>query len=137
MGAVRKLRRLLDEVGDPLTPGDGPAVLDAVRHIVPGVIGVAPAGGKFSRAAAAEPRVKAGQVWLHRPSTPDGRRIPGREWVADFVEQLAQFPHGAHDDDVDAFSQLVAKWASPLMAPGMRVRLLRAGRDYQPHRRIF
>jgi hypothetical protein len=36
--------------------------------------------------------------------------VPGREWVLDFIEQLAMFPNGAHDDDVDAFTQLVARW---------------------------
>ena len=112
-------------------------MIDALRHEVPGVIAVPPQGGKFSRAAAAEPRVEAGQVWLPRPTTPGGRRILGREWVHDLIEQLAQFPHGAHDDDVDAFSQLLAKWASPLLPPGMTARLLRAGRDYRPPQRMF
>jgi len=30
--------------------------------------------------------------------------------VRDFVYQLTIFPHGAHDDDVDAFTQLLARW---------------------------
>ena len=43
-------------------------------------------------------------------STPSGAPMIGREWVTDFIEELARFPSGAHDDDVDAFSQLVAHW---------------------------
>ena len=89
---------------------NGPAVIDALKHEIPGVIAVTPEGGKYSRAAAAEPIVEAGNVYLPRPTTPNGAPIPGREWVLDFIEQLAAFPHAAHDDDVDAFTQLIARW---------------------------
>jgi predicted phage terminase large subunit-like protein len=89
---------------------NGAAVLDFLKTSVPGLIGVQPEGGKYSRASACQPRVEAGQVYLPRPRTPSGTLIPGREWVEDFIEQMAQFPHGAHDDDVDAFSQLLVKW---------------------------
>lgn len=116
---------------------NGPAVLDVLRGEVPGVIAVQPHGGKFSRASAAEPRLEAGQVYLPRPTTPDGRGILGREWVDDFIEQLAQFPQGAYDDDVDAFSQLMVQWATPLMSAAMVVGLLRRGQDYRPPRRVF
>jgi hypothetical protein len=72
-----------------------------------------------------------------RPTTPDGRRIPGRAWVDDVIEQLAAFPTGEHDDDVDAFSQLLVRWHRPALSPAIRVRMLRAGRDHTPVRRIF
>jgi hypothetical protein len=29
----------------------------------------------------------------------------GAEWVEDFINELASFPHGRHDDQVDAFGQ--------------------------------
>ena len=33
-----------------------------------------------------------------------------RAWVEDFIDQCAAFPNGAHDDDVDAFTQLPMRW---------------------------
>jgi len=55
---------------------------------------------KITRAHAASPFVEAGNVYL-----------PENEpWVYDFVEECAGFPNGAHDDQVDALTQLV-NWA--------------------------
>ncbi len=68
-----------------------------------------PTGGKVARAHAVQPRVEAGNVYLPNPC-PHGRLIPERAWVEDFVHQLCVFPHGTHDDDVDAFTQLVVQW---------------------------
>ena len=116
---------------------NGSAAIDTLRRQVAGVLPVGPHGGKYSRASAAEPRVQAGNVWLPRPTTPDGRPILGRAWVLDFIEQLAQFPYGAHDDDVDAFSQLLIQWQRPMMSAAIRKRIWRIGRDYVPERRIF
>jgi predicted phage terminase large subunit-like protein len=90
---------------------NGPAVIDVLKQHVPGIIAVRPAGGKESRAAACEPRVQAGNIYLPRPTAPGGTPIAGRAWVHDFIEQFAVFPRGAHDDDVDAFSQLLVQWA--------------------------
>jgi terminase large subunit-like protein len=73
------------------------------------LIAVEPKGGKWSRASAAQPIVEAGHVYLPRPMTLADHPIPARAWVADFIEALAVFPYGEHDDDVDAFSQLVAR----------------------------
>ena len=47
-----------------------------------------------------------------RPAT-HGRARPERAWVDDFLHQLCVFPTGAHDDDVDAFSQLIARCVRP------------------------
>jgi phage terminase large subunit-like protein len=55
---------------------------------------------KITRAHAASRFVEAGNVYL-----------PENEpWVYDFVEECAGFPNGAHDDQVDALTQLV-NWA--------------------------
>ena len=89
---------------------NGPAVIETLTHEIPGIIPVKPNGGKEQRAAACLPRVEAGNVHLPRPTAPNGRRIPARAWVDDFIEQLAVFPKGAHDDDVDAFTQLILRW---------------------------
>ena len=51
----------------------------------------------MSRAAAVSPEVEAGNWYLPHPGI--------APWVAGFVEECACFPHGAHDDQVDAWSQ--------------------------------
>ena len=92
---------------------NGPAVVDTLRHTIPGVIAVTPEGGKLARAAAVQPQIEAGQVWLPRARLADGRVRPGRAWVEDFVDTCAVFPKGAHDDDVDALTQLLVRWNRP------------------------
>jgi predicted phage terminase large subunit-like protein len=52
-------------------------------------------GDKVFCANMASPTVEGGRVFLPE----------GAPWVADFVEELSQFPFGEHDDQVDAFSQ--------------------------------
>jgi predicted phage terminase large subunit-like protein len=106
---------------------NGPAVMDLLRHVVPGLLPVTPQGGKFSRAAACQPRVEAGNVYLPRPTAPNGTRLPERAWVEDVIEQLAAFPRGAHDDDVDAFTQLLVHWRAPTRSADDWDRLLRVG----------
>jgi len=93
---------------------NGSAIIDVLRHQVPGIIAVKPDGNKVSRAHAAESRVEAGNIFLPNPR-PHGRLIPEREWVDDFVHQLTAFPAGAHDDDIDAFTQLVGRWNRPAL----------------------
>jgi predicted phage terminase large subunit-like protein len=76
------------------------------------VIAVTPDGGKYERAQAAKPMLEAGNIWLPNPR-PSGRLMPEREWVEDVLHQLCAFPTGSHDDDVDAFTQLVAHCVEP------------------------
>lgn len=48
---------------------------------------------KEVRAARVSPTVEAGVVYLPE----------GAPWVDEFIESMAKFPRGAHDDDVDSF----------------------------------
>ena len=112
-------------------------MIDTLRHEIPGIIAVQPQGDKVQRATACAPRVEAGNVYLPRPTGPTGRRLPARAWVDDFIEQLAAFPMGAHDDDVDAFTQLLLRWHPRRMSPEMMSRCLRAGSGPLPPRRRF
>jgi predicted phage terminase large subunit-like protein len=88
---------------------NGPAVISQLRNRVHGVVGYTPPDSKLARAIAASPTVKAGQVYLpahakFEPLLPDDDpRLPLT--VEDFVDELAAFPTGTHDDQVDAFSQ--------------------------------
>jgi predicted phage terminase large subunit-like protein len=76
---------------------NGPAVIQSLKHEISGLIEVNPEGGKMSRAAAGTPEIEAGNWYLPHPGI--------APWVPDFIEECASFPHGAHDDQVDAWSQ--------------------------------
>lgn len=76
---------------------NGPAVMDALKGEVSGLIPIEPDGSKIARAYAVTPLWAAGNVFL-----PSGDYYP---WVRDFVEELIAFPAGAHDDQVDSMTQ--------------------------------
>jgi predicted phage terminase large subunit-like protein len=77
-----------------------------LEYEIPGIIAVNPNGGKTARAQAISPLVEAGNVYLPHPDY--------APWVKDFIEECAQFPNGAHDDQVDAMTQALLRWQ---MAP--------------------
>lgn len=74
---------------------NGPAIIDTLHNEIPGIIAVNPEGGKESRAAAIQPAVQAGNVYLPE----------GAPWLEDFISEFAGFPTGRRDDQVDALSQ--------------------------------
>jgi predicted phage terminase large subunit-like protein len=76
---------------------NGPAIINALRRTVRGIVPVKPDGGKIARAYAVQPTVEGCYCYLPHP-----RIAP---WIEDFIRQLAQFPRGVHDDDVDACTQ--------------------------------
>ncbi|MEP0314144.1 phage terminase large subunit [Hyphomonas sp.] len=67
---------------------------------MPRPIGIRPEGSKADRMVTQSAQVEAGQVHLPVEA----------EWKADFLNELLAFPHGRHDDQVDAFSQFL-NWA--------------------------
>jgi predicted phage terminase large subunit-like protein len=73
---------------------NGPAIIEELGREIPGVIAITPEGGKIARAWAASPTVEAGGVYL-----------PREDWAQEVVEEAANFPNAAHDDDVDAMTQ--------------------------------
>lgn len=83
---------------------NGTAIVNALSSIVPGMIAIEPEGGKEARASVMQPYVEAGQVYL-----PDGA-----PWVHDYVTELAMFPHGKHDDQVDSSSQAITHLSTNL-----------------------
>lgn len=76
---------------------NGPAVISALHHKVPGIKGVLPRGSKVARASAYSMFVESGNCYLPHPSI--------ATWTLKFIENMAIFPNGEHDDDVDAWSQ--------------------------------
>ena len=113
---------------------NGPAVISALRKVVPGLIEVDPKGGKDARAHACVPLFSGGNVLLPHPERaeyPDGRR--GAVWVRGGVADLSLdaaegsyehtiigFPTGRYNDDMDATSQFLnhaaPSYASRLLA---------------------
>ena len=90
-GATRKL------VEDK---ANGPAVIDALKHAVPGIIPVEPDGSKTARAHAVTTFFEAGNVLLPHPE-----HCP---WVREYVAELTQFPGAPHDDQCFAAGTFVA-----------------------------
>jgi predicted phage terminase large subunit-like protein len=91
---------------------NGPAVIQSLKNEISGLIEVNPEGGKMSRAAAVSPEVEAGNWHLPHPGI--------APWVWDFIEECASFPNGAHDDQVDAFSQGGNHLRRPAVEPNIR-----------------
>jgi predicted phage terminase large subunit-like protein len=80
---------------------NGPAVLDALKSRIPGLIAVKPDGGKEARCSAVSPLFESGNVFI--PSTASS------PWVAELVEEWVSFPSSANDDQVDAMSQALTR----------------------------
>ena len=76
---------------------NGPAVINALRRQLGGLIPVEPEGSKYARAAAVSPFVHSMNVVL-----PTVELLPN---VAELLVEASGFPNHAHDDTVDAFSQ--------------------------------
>lgn len=74
---------------------NGPAVMDMLEGVLPGVVASQPNGDKMSRANAVLPQVEAGNVAL----------LEGEPWHDEFKGECAGFPNATYDDIVDALSQ--------------------------------
>src|SRR5580704_3202604 len=81
---------------------NGSAVIQMLANKIPGILPVNPSGGKIARASAISPLIEAGNVYLPHPQL--------YPWVNDFIEECAAFPNGAHDDQVDAMTQVILRW---------------------------
>lgn len=76
---------------------NGPAVIDSLKHAVPGIIPVNPDGSKTARAYAVTTVFESGNVYIPHPGA--------CAWAGDYVAELTQFPGAMHDDQVDATTQ--------------------------------
>ena len=88
---------------------NGPAVIQSLRHEIPGLVAVVPDGGKVARAQAVSPQVESGNVYLPHPAI--------APWVEAFVEECATFPNGRHDDQVDQISQALNRLRTMVTPP--------------------
>jgi predicted phage terminase large subunit-like protein len=87
---------------------------------IPGLIPVTPQGVKVARASAVSPLVEAGNVYLPHPS-----QAP---WVDGFIRECVTFPKGAHDDQLDAMTQLLLYWKT---APRQQLVILNRAGSYR------
>jgi predicted phage terminase large subunit-like protein len=72
-------------------------------------IAVLPEGDKITRMSAQTATIEAGYVLLPERAA----------WLHDFQTEVLQFPHGRHDDQVDALSQALAWVSRPRSRPGV------------------
>jgi predicted phage terminase large subunit-like protein len=78
---------------------NGAAIISTLRQTVSGVVAIDPKESKEARLQAVVPVFESGCVYL-----PSKILNP---WVQDYLHEFAMFPNGAHDDQVDATSQLL------------------------------
>lgn len=100
---------------------NGRAMIDTLKHDIPGIIAVNPLGPKEVRARAAAPEVEAGNIFL-----PDSRICP---WVHDLEDEFADFPNGRHDDICDTFTQYINNTRSikRVVPPKVPSKIIRVG----------
>lgn len=84
-------RKLVEE------KANGAALISTLRGEIEGIVAVNPSGSKEARLRSVAPTIEAGDVLI-----PDPAIAP---WVNDYIHELCSFPHGSHDDQVDATSQ--------------------------------
>lgn len=77
---------------------NGPTVIRILRERVPGIIPMNPKGSKEMRLRSFAAHVRSGNVYL----------LEDAPWLDEFMRELATFPRGANDDQVDAFTQGMA-----------------------------
>lgn len=82
---------------------NGTAVINVMNSKLGGMLPYNPTESKLSRAYSVQPFIEAGNVELPDPATLD---VP---WVSDYVNELASFPNGTHDDQVDMTTQALMR----------------------------
>lgn len=102
---------------------NGPALIAMLSQKIGGIVPVNPTTSKTSRVNAWVPFLEAGNVWL--PA--DHLAL----WVDGYVEEAAEFPNGAHDDQVDQTSMALDRLLiRPLLAQTITDDDIDDGDDY-------
>jgi len=100
IAALRSVKTLFPKAYTVLIEdkANGSAIIQTLRREM-FCIPINPQGGKVSRVNAIAPAIESGHVYLPLPE-----KAP---WVNRFIDQFCSFPNGAHDDMVDACSQVL------------------------------
>lgn len=89
---------------------NGVEVIAELKREIPGITPITVSVDKVLRAEAAEPTLESGNVFVPGASIGDGSDYDPAltpTAVQELIESAAAFPRGEHDDDVDAFTQMV------------------------------
>ncbi|MCK9435600.1 MAG: phage terminase large subunit [Synergistaceae bacterium] len=81
---------------------NGPAIISELKNVIGGIRKWTPKG-KEAQAIAISPYAESGNILL-----PDSD-IDDTSWVGEFINELADFPKGANDDQVDTLCQGVLR----------------------------
>ena len=102
MREIRRLRGMYEQCKTTYIEdkANGSAIIKMLRSEMTGIIAVNPDGGKIARVNAVIGAVESGNCHLPK----------NKPFTADFVDECAAFPNGKHDDQVDAFSQVINKF---------------------------
>jgi predicted phage terminase large subunit-like protein len=79
---------------------NGSAVISMLKNEISGLIPVNPTESKISRAYSVTPDIEAGNVFLPENAP----------FISDFMAEVQAFPNSAHDDQVDAMVQALARF---------------------------
>lgn len=74
---------------------NGPAIIAELKATIAAIVPVTVKGSKEARAHAVTGKIEAGNVYLP----------VNAPWLGDYLGELAEFPNGANDDQVDATTQ--------------------------------
>ena len=87
---------------------NGPAIRDALRGKMHGIVMVPTGGGSIARAEAMSPMFEASNIWIPHPSK--------HEWVTDYKTELTAFPNGKNDDQVDCTTHALVDLSSSIVS---------------------
>ena len=76
---------------------NGSAIISVLKKQIHGITPITPTESKLERAYAVTPLIEAGNVYIPESAT----------WLANFEDELLNFPAGAHDDQVDSMTQVL------------------------------
>lgn len=82
----------------------GPAIIEALKDEVPGVVAIHPMGDKKARAEAVVSFYEGGNVWLPE----------GKPFVKEYKAEHESFPNGVTNDQIDATTQVIS-WKAAKM----------------------
>jgi predicted phage terminase large subunit-like protein len=106
----------------------GPDAMKILKREIPGVIEIkvtAASGGKEQRALAAAVPLESHNVFVPGDAAPEtAAGYHAADWVESLIEECATFPNGAHDDQVDAFSQAM-NWIRENQSKAVRTKIAR------------
>ena len=87
---------------------NGPAILSDLGRTIAGMVPVEPKGSKVSRAYAVQGIPESGHVYIPVPML--------APWIVEWLDEVADFPDGTADDQVDAMTQYLLNIAGAMAA---------------------